>query len=342
MEQKKRLSGITFARAFCAIGIIIFHFFCHSNSTHNFLYYINDCSWGDILVTVFFAISGTVLYYNYEKNIPIASFYYKRWKTIYIPFYVCYLIFFIERIFVSKTIFWGGNPIRLVLSIIGLDGYMTYRLSTYYLVGEWFLGAVILIYLLFPFILNIVNKWPLIMPLILIAGYAIQYFTDFYVIPDFRNLITCLGSFYFGIICIKYRTIVFYKCWSVLLAFLLFAIILLIGFNTTIKAQILGMLFFVLLVACGEYLLKNRMLNGVVGFVSGISFYVFLLQHQIILHVLDVYNPSDFIVALLLLCAIIFLTLTGAKIVQFVTKRIYACKFMKSLENRFIANERKE
>ena len=32
MESKKRLDGITFARAFCAIGIIIFHFFCHSHS----------------------------------------------------------------------------------------------------------------------------------------------------------------------------------------------------------------------------------------------------------------------------------------------------------------------
>ena len=41
---------------------------------------------------------------------------------------------------------------------MGLDGYFSYETETYYLVGEWFLGALIIIYMLFPIILYLFRK----------------------------------------------------------------------------------------------------------------------------------------------------------------------------------------
>ncbi len=340
MEVKKRLTGITFARAFCAIGIIIFHFFCHSNSTIKFLFTIKGCSWGDILVTVFFVISGAVLYYNYENVENIKSYFYKRWKTIYLPFYICYFVFFVEKVILSKKIFWGGNPIRLVLSLIGLDGYLSYRLPNYYLVGEWFLGAIILIYLLYPLIVIVQNKNIFIFPVILITGYIIQYATDIFVISNFWNLFTCLGSFYFGILFIKYKAKFFETIKSSIIALILFLFVLFLNFNVTLKAQILGILLFVFLVAFGELLLKNNVINKIISFISSISFYIFLLQHQVILHILKIYNPSKFLIVLPLLFSTIMLTILGANIIRFVINYIYKSKCFKFLDAKFLAKEK--
>lgn len=38
----------------------------------------------------------------------------------------------------------------MLLSLLGMDGYFQYRGPNYYLIGEWFFGAIVFLYILYP------------------------------------------------------------------------------------------------------------------------------------------------------------------------------------------------
>ena len=98
-NSKKKFLGIIFTRAFCSIGIIIFHYFCHSKGTFKLFYNTANSCWGYLFVISFYSISGTVLYYNYFKIISLETFYYKRWKSIFPSYYLCFIYFFIKNVY---------------------------------------------------------------------------------------------------------------------------------------------------------------------------------------------------------------------------------------------------
>ena len=153
---KTKLIMVDFARACSTIGIIIFHYFDNfKNSSYIFLYRTKNSHWGTMLVTVFFAISGMVLYHNYSYIHSFKSFYFKRWKSIFPAYYLCFLFFFTRNVIKMKKVFYKGNKISLLFTLFGMDGYFDYLMKTYYLIGQWFLGAIIIIYLLYPLILYI-------------------------------------------------------------------------------------------------------------------------------------------------------------------------------------------
>ena len=117
---------------------MIYHYFCASNGKIYPLYKTANSDYGFMYVTSFFCISGGVFYFNYSKILSIKSFYYKRWKSVLVPYYVCYFYFFLTNAFKSHMFFYKENLPYLFLTIIGLDGYPKYKIKTYYLVGEVF------------------------------------------------------------------------------------------------------------------------------------------------------------------------------------------------------------
>ena len=95
--------------------------------------------------------------------------------------------------------------LNFFFSLIGLDGYLSYRITTYFIVGEWFLGAIIIIYALYPLLLWFLNKNIFLTYCIMGFSYFIIYKTNIFMIIKEINLITCINSFYFGMISIKYK-----------------------------------------------------------------------------------------------------------------------------------------
>ena len=143
--KKRKLDEIIFTRACSCIGIAIYHYFCHSKGNFKFLYNTANASFGFIFVTVFFNISGATLYYNYPLIKSIKTFYFKRWKYIFPSFYFCYLYFFISISLRFRRLLFKRKIKRLFITLLGLDGYLSYRIRTCYLIGELFLGAIIII-----------------------------------------------------------------------------------------------------------------------------------------------------------------------------------------------------
>ena len=341
METRgRRDAGIDFSRACCALGIVVFHFFCHSNVEIPFLHLTATGEWGDIFVTAFFAMSGTVLFLNYGGGLSPKEFYFRRWRAIFPQFYLCWAFFFLLTAVRCRRLFYneedGAKPISLLLTLFGVDGYFKYRVADYYIVGEWFLGAIVMLYLVFPLLLRLMKRNVLIVPAVLLCGMAVMKTTDFFVVPDFRNMITCAGSFYFGMVAAKHRERILRDERTAYAALLLFA--LLWGVKTDC-GQLLGLLFYVASVHFGDAAMKTRA-AGVIAHLSGISFQIFLFQHMVILAVFKFHNPGDLRMVLPTLGAVVLVTVLCAELLSRANRLLLSSRAFKSLERRFCSARR--
>lgn len=282
MKKNVYLPEFDFIRAFCAIGIIWFHFSKHVEYKKYlfFLSYANG-NWGNILVSIFFLISGALLYNNYPSIDNLKRFYRKRWITIFPTFYVAYLFFAMNGVINSGNFFYKNDFFKLLFTIVGMDGYFLYKYSTYYILGEWFLGAIILLYLLYPILIAIIKSFWLriIGGIILLGTFIILPEIKFFLIEPFRNLISCLVSFSFGIF-VSYYKMYDSKYWFISIPFfLIFYYIPLGSTGAWISTQFTGIVLFFILFKLGKYLMKLNVASYVIKFISSISYSIFLLQH---------------------------------------------------------------
>lgn len=338
-NQKERIEGIVFARACCAIGIIIYHYFCHSNTAFSFLYTSANSEWGWMFVTVFFAISGAVLYYNYPENFSLKLFYYKRWKSIFPAFYMCFLFFFLKNVFAYHSVFYFGKS-RILFSLFGMDGYFLYRFPNYYLVGEWFLGAIIMLYVMYPLLSWVMNKNQIIIPVVLIAGYVWMLCTDFFVIEDFRNMITCTATFYFGMVALRYKDFFFKNKIVGIVSFLILIFLCCVRLPQFVFVyQIQGLALMIVLIQAGNMIMTTKA-KPFFAEISKLSFCIFLFQHIIILDIQGVCNPQAWYKILVVLGATIILTIICAKVLSIVADYFLQSRFFKKIDSKII-KERK-
>lgn len=115
-------------------------------------------------VSLFFIISGTGLMMSSRQKWNIRRYFGKRFTRIFLPFYIAYMGIF-AAMFLMKhgQVFEGEIPKwRILFTLAGVDGYVQeHGISTFSLgVGEWFLGCLIILYLLFPLFRAALIKYP--------------------------------------------------------------------------------------------------------------------------------------------------------------------------------------
>lgn len=163
--KQERLNSLDFIRVIAMAAILITHYNAYylfgggallrdiviTASIGNL--YIGD--WG---VSLFFFLSGASLMYVYENKLDLKLFYKKRFLSIYPMFWLAYLAGFLYRIITGYN--WQGIPkYRILYSILGADGLLISNgVRDFYVLGEWFLGFIILFYLVFPILRTAVNK----------------------------------------------------------------------------------------------------------------------------------------------------------------------------------------
>ena len=339
--KKEKINSINFIKAICALGIISAHF-SHYLINRNFLifYSFANGGWGSVFAQIFFIVSGALLFYNYEDELKIKTYYKKRWVSIFPTFYMAYILVFVTRIIKNKMI-----PHRklfpYIFTILGMDGYLINNTTTYYILGEWFLGMIIILYLMFPFILKLFKKSDFNIMCCMIIMYIL--FLDKSIInPEPNWSITSCGlSFIFGMFIIKNRKVIINKV-TVLISII--AVLLLVYLPINQSADVClhltsGYLFIVLMFV-GEWIMKNKISNKIFGTLSKYSYAIFLLQHIIITAILSRYNPSQPFQIFGLLIFDILITFIMAiiltKITNITIKTI--SKTTKTLQKRKISN----
>lgn len=150
-----RLFNLDCIRVIANLLIILFHYnvWTHRLLADDLLLVGNYPVIGAVGVSLFLILSGASLSLGNGGQFRALDLYRKRWLAIFPMFYLVYACCMILALAAGQYQFSPDrNPLSFVLTIFALDGLLASLLPTYYLVGEWFLGCIVIIYLLFPLI----------------------------------------------------------------------------------------------------------------------------------------------------------------------------------------------
>lgn len=281
MEKKNRLYGFDLARIISLMLILIYHLNGILNDNPIPVCGIGNGELGAVGVGLFILISGSMITYTYNGN--ACSFYAKRLKKIFIPFWVTYIIVLVCELLQGRFVF--DLPLyKFLLTFIGMDGFFSYLTSTYYLVGEWFLGFIIMIYIVYPVVHKIMDRFPL-------ALIFVSFIVEIYMVNNYQWDIPFLWNPF------------------VLAPFLLLGVYfikkydnmnsldtLLIGFALLISSQLFqlpGVLMEVFFKTIGLYLILvilgnkiilrcNSRIQNAIMLMSELTFGVILIHHRVI------------------------------------------------------------
>lgn len=317
--MERRIEWLDFIRACATIAIVIFHFNCSIGAHHVyhdvenipiFFYEYKNGNLGQIGVSVFFILSGASLMYTYKNEISIYKYAVKRWKNIFPMFYCAYIMAAIYYFWVYKSL----NPFCVVregwtfiLTLFGMDGYTTPIIGNYYLLGEWFLGAIILMYFIFPCLRWVVLHTNTILVLVLsimleillIENYSFNYPIEyFFLIRMFEFLIGMLLVY-------KKSEIKIYN-FSIALLIVIICLLIDIPVKQIYKTIVMGISVFVVLGYLGG--VKKRK-NILIKLISSYSYVIFLIHHIIIEQVCSRFENMEYGVAdtyvVLFICVVI-------------------------------------
>lgn len=338
MEREK---GLDFIRVCSIFGIVFYHFSCHSACKYPlFLSYANG-GFGVTFVAVFFMLSGACLYKNYGncQRISLKSFYFKRWKSTLLPFYAVFLYCLLEKALINGRLFYipEARPASLLLSLFGLDGYFLYKIPNYYCVGEWFLGAIVLIYAAYPVLQWFFNKSRGSILILFLILFSVILKTDFFEIDFTRNLITCLFSFTLGMWLIK--NIRWFKTGPACAASILLSVISLtipIPVLPNAKNWLFAACWFVALLNIGTYTGNHSGIHSVIERLSSLSYGIYLIHHVLILKVLSAWNPVEPLPAILTLIGVIVLTIIFSAVLAVVIDAVETSRGFTALNARFL------
>lgn len=184
MEKRKRILSMDLIRLISCLCVITVHFnasvsgfqngvFVHPNSVvPNFLFG-NRIYLGDIGTCLFFMLSGASLMLSYQPG-DLKRYARKRWLAIFPMFYLAYFLATVLDFFLQKGL-GSGSWKLLIFSLLGMDGYLA-NLGLigydFYKCGEWFLGCLLLLYLIFPVLHFCLEKKPAVTVLAWVAVYA--------------------------------------------------------------------------------------------------------------------------------------------------------------------------
>lgn len=295
--KKERLFYLDFIRAIAAVSIVLTHFnavFMFAGMPEKAVItttvsniYIG--SWG---VSLFFIISGAALMYVYEEKCDLKIFYKKRFLSLYPMFWIAYSAAFLYLFYVNKGVNNGAPKINILLSAIGFDGYLAENVPTFYILGEWFLGCIILIYIIFPLLRKLVNEYPVQTAL----GIAVIYIIciAFYNIPfnQAKFVPTRLPEIAAGMYFVKYRAKVKGPHALAALAVLAANGILKPAWNESLQTTYVGLASFILLVYL-SYFMKFCVIEKICGIISKYSYAVFLVHHIVILRMVNTFNLAE-------------------------------------------------
>lgn len=296
---RPRLFYLDLIRAIAAVLIVITHYNNPFLQSHPV--FINEpfgIYIGNLGVSLFLIISGAALMYNHGgvKKLELKSFYWKRFKTLYPMFWIAFIV---ANAFLFLRA--GGNPHpgvpkeNIIFSILGVDGLLANAaIPTFYTLGEWFLGFIIIFYLVFPLLRWGVKNYPIPTLLIIAALYIAMLLLNSNVIgylPKAVILTTRLPELAFGMYFTQYIKRI---PWPVALVSLLFLVVqeihplLVDDLGTTF----VGIAAFMLLVYTSRFV-DYQPVRVPVKSISRYSYPIFLVHHVVIIQIFNLINPTS-------------------------------------------------
>ena len=313
--KKERIDSFDFMRSVTAWLIVIYHFagICVTTPQFQnfpFLYTHANGVWGEnTSVNIFFMLSGASLYYNHADISPssLKRYYFDRFKGIFPMLYMVWFFLYYQKATTVGNLFYNGSPKSMLLTLIGMDGYLSYRCQpNYYFIGEWFIGALVLLYLVYPLLVWCMKHLQIPVTLLLGLGtfsLAADRVQAHFIIQRERNLIVCMFAFWLGMLFMEHKDALS-AWWITALIGGLAVLFLLVPmpFDPFICIQIIPVGLFLLSYQAGRYVMKNSTAKRFFAYPGSMSYAIFLLQHVVMSQILDLFKaysltvPQEFLI----------------------------------------------
>lgn len=239
-------------------------------------------------VAVFFMLSGASLVYTTKNDFDLKKYYKKRCLRILIPFYLTYFVYLLAKIVVHHSlqgIFPEKIPTwRAFFTILGMDGWVSmHGIATFSLgIGEWFLGCLIVLYLVFPLLRSLMEKNAKLFFVCATCIYVLTVFFYPFTVDAHVNLLLKGYEFIigmmFGYCSTQFSPKLKYVAIPVTLFFFLSPIA--INIHYAFKITILAVAFWISISYLEPFLQKRKL--RIIRVISDYSYEVFLVHHVII------------------------------------------------------------
>lgn len=338
--DKKRIFSLDLIRVVAMWMIIIYHFQSLLISWNiqivdmpqkRLVFYVYGIDMGILGVSLFFIVSGFSLMYVYENKLELKSYLCKRFVAIYPLFWLSYLtcLTLIFILYKGQVYHPNAPKWKWLLTFFGIDGYFHYKGIDFYLIGEWFLGAIIFLYALFPLFRKMIKSkyWKVYTVLLTILYIGIVIWYPFKTSMVATVLVRYI-DFYFGMLLIKYYKKIDWKTGIIaLIIFLLFTHVPILN-TTKCSYLIIGWTAFLVLFVLGNIIDKIvgfKIIKGIFSLFSKYSFTIFLFHHRAQIDFFRTIGISQYtkqsIVIVFLICC--FITCVLAYFVQNMWNNIY-------------------
>lgn len=330
IQTLRKWDFLDFAKVAGIMLVIMFHAAVEANSIHAYGY---NSFWGILgafAVSIFLMASGFGLALN-KSTMPVGEFYKTRLVKLFPPYWVAYAAVALFLFVVSARPLLPMQLDDILFSVIGMDGQSMGWLSHHsggHLVGDWFFGMLIILYMLFPFLNKLVRRAPLatfvVASIILCLGW---HYNDWL----YNNLLvwnrsvhmslsTSMLPFISGMILAKFIQNRRVMLWLSIVSVGVLVVDLFVC-RTLILDRFAYMAVFVLVAFTYDRIRFPGIWKRSVDFLSKYSFMAFLLQHQLILiwlrahtETIPSFANSHFLVCYLI--GMVILSFGGAMILQ--------------------------
>lgn len=247
IDEKKisqRMAGLDLFRVVAALMVLLFH--CHIHHDCSFGPLTGFVSMGAIFMTGFFMLSGFVLFRTYQerelfKMDALRNFYLKRAIGILPLYYLVSVVYVLSL--GSESLF--QNLVLLPIELLGLQTVFSTLFPVSHNGGTWFISCLLLAYLFFPLMQEVVKQMSTRAKLVALAICAAVLFwsplvvhtfsTDsIYSNPFFRGL-----EFFIGVVLsslpIRDGIAKFIASWKV---FIVETVLLVVGVSVAVKLNI--------------------------------------------------------------------------------------------------------
>ena len=223
-----RDSSIDTLRVLACLLVILSHYsYTYEGSVHLNIAGIFGGLTGRLGVSLFFAISGYLASISLQRLDSLIQFYATKFIRIVIPWFISYwvLTFIIICIgFISpvynvdvpfyKVIFQNGSLFESILFMVPYETYLAAKFYNfeYLFIGEWFLGTLVIMYIIAPFIKKGLSKSVFTTSIgviaISIGSYMLLHHLGDYV---WWLWVTRLPEFVLGMILYQYKEVLIQK-----------------------------------------------------------------------------------------------------------------------------------
>ena len=303
----KRDKSLDLVRCIACILIVVFHFEIDGRPLVSHIE-SSSVDLGMLAVAVFFILSGASLYISTSKqsHFKIGNYIYKRFLAIYPAFWVAYIMVFLYMFWKNGGILQDVPKLNILLSVFGLDGMFAYKMPTFYMVGEWYVGTIVIVYFFFPILKWLIDKIPKIAWAIILVIFLVFVFTYSGEMLYIRHPVFQIVEVAFGIYYAKYivlnenrsnswrdnklRIIAFVTSIIVIVTFVLVKVDSVIGLSLVLNLMAISTFYFVVQL---YFIMKNMAIEKVVSIISKYSYCIFLIHHVVINEVSERFHNAE-------------------------------------------------